>query len=393
MLNKKQISGKKLFATAVVLGIASYFFLKGNGSESLKPENFEMSEVRRGTLTYEVTATGTINPINTVTVGTQVSGIVETVLADYNDDVKKGQVLALLDASTLKETMEKSYASYELAQAKERKAKLNYDRIKKLYQDKLTSSASLEDAEASANVLSAKADYNIAKKNFEYATITSPVSGTVISKEIEQGQTVAASFETPTLFEVAEDLSKMQIEASVSEADIGYIKPDRPVLFTVDAYPNDTFAGTIRQVRLSPTEDENVVMYTVIIEIDNSSRKLLPGMTASVTVKADEAKDVLMISAMALQYKPSAAVKAAMDVKKIDDIAENQDIVYLFENGKIVPRIVTKGLSDMTNIEIKEGLKQGEIAKSLGLCRKTVNKYLQCIKREEPQCNLSPLSC
>lgn len=365
MLNKKQISGKKLFAIAVVLGIASYFFLKGNGSESLKPENFEISEVRRGTLTYEVTATGTINPINTVTVGTQVSGIVETVLADYNDDVKKGQVLALLDASTLKETMEKSYASYELAQAKERKAKLNYDRIKKLYQDKLTSSASLEDAEieykeASANVLSAKADYNIAKKNFEYATITSPVSGTVISKEIEQGQTVAASFETPTLFEVAEDLSKMQIEASVSEADIGYIKPDMPVLFTVDAYPNDTFAGTIRQVRLSPTEDENVVMYTVIIEIDNSSRKLLPGMTASVTVKADEAKDVLMISAMALQYKPSAAVKAAMDVKKIDDIAENQDIVYLFENGKIVPRIVTKGLSDMTNIEIKEGLKQGE---------------------------------
>lgn len=347
------------------MGGAAYFFFKGNGGESLKPENFEMSEVRRGTLTYEVTATGTINPINTVTVGTQVSGIVETVLADYNDDVKKGQVLALLDASTLKETMEKSYASYELAQAKERKAKLNYDRIKKLYQDKLTSSASLEDAEieykeASANVLSAKADYNIAKKNFEYATITSPVSGTVISKEIEQGQTVAASFETPTLFEVAEDLSKMQIEASVSEADIGYIKPDMPVLFTVDAYPNDTFAGTIRQVRLSPTEDENVVMYTVIIEIDNSSRKLLPGMTASVTVKADEAKDVLMISAMALQYKPSAAVKAAMDVKKIDDIAENQDIVYLFENGKIVPRIVTKGLSDMTNIEIKEGLKQGE---------------------------------
>ena len=181
-----------------------------------------------------------------------------------------------------------------------------------------------------------------------------------IAEHGEQGQTVAASFETPTLFEVAEDLSKMQIEASVSEADIGYIKPDMPVLFTVDAYPNDTFAGTIRQVRLSPTEDENVVMYTVIIEIDNSSRKLLPGMTASVTVKADEAKDVLMISAMALQYKPSAAVKAAMDVKKIDDIAENQDIVYLFENGKIVPRIVTKGLSDMTNIEIKEGLKQGE---------------------------------
>lgn len=365
MLNLKSISRKKLAAIIIVLCLAGYFAARGRGNEKLSPQNFEMSEVKKGTLTYEVTATGTINPINTITVGTQVSGIVETVLADYNDDVKKGQVLALLDSSTLKETMEKSNASYELAQAKEQKAKLNYDRIKKLYQDKLTSSASLEDAEieykeASANVLSAKADYNIAKKNFEYATITSPVSGTVISKEIEQGQTVAASFETPTLFEVAEDLSKMQIEASVSEADIGYIKSEMPVHFTVDAYPEEIFNGTIRQVRLSPTEDDNVVMYTVIIEIDNSSRKLLPGMTASVTVKADEAKDVLIISAMALQYKPSAAVKSEMDVKKINDIAEGQDVVYLFEKGKIVPRIVTKGLSDMTNIEIKEGLKEGE---------------------------------
>jgi HlyD family secretion protein len=261
--------------------------------------------------------------------------------------------------------MEKSQANYELAQAKESKAKLNYERIKKLYQDKLTSSASLEDSEiaykeAAANTLSAKADYNIAKKNFEYATISSPVSGTVISKEIEQGQTVASSFSTPTLFEVAEDLSKMQIEASISEADIGYIKPDMAATFTVDAYPNDKFSGKIRQVRLSPTEESNVVMYTVIIEIDNSERKLLPGMTASVVIVAEEVHDVLMISAMALQYKPSSTVKDEMEVKQVEDINDNQDVVYLFEKGKIVPRIVTKGLSDMTNIEIKEGLSLGE---------------------------------
>lgn len=359
-LNKKIIY--TLLGTALV--VAGFLSLKSN-KVHLDSAHFEMGKVTKGNLAYEVTATGTINPINTVTVGTQVSGIVEKVLADYNDDVKEGQVLALLDSSTLKESMEKSEASYELAKAKESKAKLNYERIKKLYQDKLTSSASLEDAEiaykeASANVLNAKADYNISKKNFEYATITSPVSGTVISKEIEQGQTVAASFSTPTLFEVAEDLSKMQIEASVSEADIGYIKPDMDATFTVDAYPNDKFYGKIRQVRLSPTEESNVVMYTVIIEIDNSSRKLLPGMTASVNIIAEEAKDVLMISAMALQYKPSAAVKAAMDVKKIGDIAENQDVVYLFEKGKIVPRVITKGLSDMTNIEVKEGLSLGE---------------------------------
>ena len=362
---KKKYSKKKLILlTSIVLVAFSYPFWRGEQIK-INPADFEISKVSKGNLAYEVTATGTINPINTVTVGTQVSGIVEQVLADYNDDVKEGQVLALLDSSTLKEQMEKSQANYELAQAKESKAKLNYERIKKLYQDKLTSSASLEDAEieykeASANVLSAKADYNISKKNFEYATITSPVSGTVITKEIEQGQTVAASFSTPTLFEVAEDLSKMQIEASVSEADIGYIKPEMPASFTVDAYPSDKFTGKIRQVRLSPTEESNVVMYTVIIEIDNSSRKLLPGMTASVVIKAEEANDVLMISAMALQYKPSASIKRTMEVKKIKDIDENQDVVYLFEKGKIVPRVITKGLSDMTNIEIKEGLSLGE---------------------------------
>ncbi len=362
---KKKYSKKKFVLIILLLLLIAGYMIFKNQKKQLGPEHFEMSEVTKGNLAYEVTATGTINPINTVTVGTQVSGIVEKVLVDYNDDVKEGQVLALLDSSTLKEQMEKSEANYELAKAKESKAKLNYERIKKLYQDKLTSSASLEDAEiefkeSSANVLSAKADYNISKKNYEYATIKSPVSGTVIIKEIEQGQTVAASFSTPTLFEVAEDLAKMQIEASVSEADIGYIKPEMSVSFTVDAYPNDNFAGKIRQVRLSPTEASNVVMYTVIIEIDNSSRKLLPGMTASVSIKAEEANDVLMISAMALQYKPSVAVKEMMDVKKVKNIEKNQDVVYLFEKGKIVPRVITKGLSDMTNIEVKSGLSLGE---------------------------------
>ena len=336
-----------------------------NMSPSLDEKMFELSEVKKGNLAYEVTATGKINPINTVTVGTQVSGIVEKVLVDYNDDVKEGDVLALLDSSTLKEDMEKSLANYELAQAKESKAKLNFERISKLYKDKLTAKASLEDAEisykeASANTLNAKANYNIAKKNFEYATITSPVSGTVISKEIEQGQTVAASFSTPTLFQVAEDLSKMQIEASISEADIGYIKPEMAAIFTVDAYPDDKFHGKIRQVRLSPTEESNVVMYTVIIEIDNSSRKLLPGMTASVIIKAQEANDVMIVSAMAMQYKPSAKVRENIKVKKIESMNENQSIVYVYNNGKITPIVITKGLSDMTNIEIKEGLNIGD---------------------------------
>ncbi len=356
---------KKYIIILCVILVTIFVGYTNSNKNTISPDNFEKSKVKKADIAYEVTATGTINPINTVMVGTQVSGIVEKVLVDYNDDVKEGEVLALLDSSTLKENMEKSHASYELSLAKESKAKLNYERIKKLYTDKLTSKASLEDAEitykeASANVLNAKADYNISKKNFEYATITSPVSGTVISKEIEQGQTVAASFSTPTLFQVAEDLSKMQIEASISEADIGYIKPDMKAVFTVDAYPNDKFHGKIRQIRLSPTEESNVVMYTVIIEIDNSSRKLLPGMTASVVIRAMEALDVLTIPAMALQYKPSPIIKKLINIKKIEDISENQDIIYIFEKGKIIPKIITKGLSDMTNVEVIDGLTLGQ---------------------------------
>lgn len=362
---KKYIRTHKKSTVIGIIITLTIIYLMSNSSYKIDEKLLDLSIVKKGNITYEVTATGKINPINTVTVGTQVSGIVEKVLVDYNDDVQQGDVLALLDSSTLKEDMEKSLANYELAQAKESKAKLNYERIKKLYQDKLTAKASLEDAEiaykeSSANVLNAKANYNIAKKNFEYATIKSPVSGTVISKEIEQGQTVASSFSTPTLFQVAEDLSKMQIEANISEADIGYIKPNMQATFTVDAYPNDKFEGKIRQVRLSPTEESNVVMYTVIIEIDNSSRKLLPGMTASVTINAQEAKDVLMISTMALQYKPSMAVREQIKIKKIDNITEQQDIIYVYEKGEIVPQVITKGLSDMTNIEIKSGLELGQ---------------------------------
>ena len=352
MINKK-------LGVAIVLVLAGgYYFYSGTKKEELKVENFEISQVKRGTLTYEVTATGTINPINTVTVGTQVSGIVETVLADYNDDVKKGQVLALLDSSTLKETMDKSLANYELAQAKERKAKLNYDRIKKLFQDKLTSSASLEDAEieykeASANVLGAKADYNIAKKNFEYATITSPVSGTVISKEIEQGQTVAASFETPTLFEVAEDLSKMQIETAVSEADIGMITEGLPVTFTVDAYPTQTFEGTVRQVRLSPTITSNVVVYTVVIDVDNSDLKLKPGMTAFVTILISEKIDVWKVQNSALILRNFDGIVAdAGDATPSDHLAilrvvDGNDTVVLvpYERG-LVTATETEIISD-----------------------------------------------
>jgi len=343
-------------------GAGAYYFHRGH-SDNLLPSSFEMVAVAKGNIKQIVTATGTIQPINTISVGTQVSGIVEKVLADYNDEVKEGQLLAQLDTSVLIENRNDANARLELAKAKQKIAKLNYDRIEKLYKDKLIAKASLEESEielatADANVLTAQADFNIAERNYGYAKITSPVSGTIISKEIEQGQTVAASLQTPTLFLVAEDLSKMQIEAYIAEADIGSIKSDMPVTFTVDAYPSDTFKGVVRQIRLSPTVVSNVVMYTVVIEVDNSSRKLLPGMTAFVTIVIEERDNVLRLPTAALQYKPNAFVKQFVDKTKID-IKSNEAMVYRFEKGHLVPTVFQKGLSDTSWVEISGGLAEG----------------------------------
>ena len=286
-------------------------------------------------------------------------------MADYNDEVKKDQVLARLDTSVLRENLNDAQAQLDLANAKEKIEQLNYKRTKQLYEEKLIAKTTFEEAEialetAKASVLSAQANFNRANQNYGYATITSPVSGTVISKEVEQGQTVAASFSTPTMFKIAEDLTKMQIEANIAEADIGMITTHMPVTFTVDAYPNDTFDGTVEQIRLSPTEEQNVVMYTVVIQVDNSSRKLLPGMTASVDIKIQEALDVLTLPAMALQYKPSNAVKNQMKMEKIPDLTSTQAVVYHFKDKKMEPIIIEKGLADLSSIEVKSGLKEGD---------------------------------
>ena len=356
----------------VVIGIlvvavvaVCWYLMKPKDRESFSEKDFEMATVTKGSVAYVVTASGKIQPINKVSVGTQVSGIIEQVLVDYNDEVKEDQVLARLDTSVLQENLNDAKARLDLAVAKKKISELNYDRLNKLYKEKLISKANLEEAEidletAKASVLSSQADYNKAERNYGYATITSPVSGTVISKEVEQGQTVAASLSTPTLFMIAEDLTKMQIEANIAEADIGVIKAGKGVSFTVDAYPNDRFEGVVQQIRLSPKEESNVVMYTVVIEVDNSSRKLLPGMTASVSIEVERAEDVPLLPAMVLQFKPSAALRKTTDEVPDPDILKNEDVVYQFKKGRLHPIIITKGISDMRNIEIKSGLQVGD---------------------------------
>ncbi len=340
------------------------FFLFAPKQKGISAKDFETISIARGNIVEEVTASGKIQPINTVSVGTQISGIVEQVLVDYNDEVKEGQLLAQLDTALLTESKNDASARLSLATAKKKIAELNYARYEKLYKDKLIAKATLEEAEielasADAEVLTATADVNKAERNYGYAKILSPVSGTVISKEVEQGQTVAASYQTPTLFQIAEDLSKMQIEASIAEADIGSIQADMAVTFTVDAYPNDVFQGNVKQIRLSPTEESNVVMYTVVIDVDNSSRKLLPGMTAFVNIVVHSAQNVLRIPTAALQFKPGVRLKDYVEQQKIE-LTPSQGIVYRFEKGKLYPIVFEKGISNASFMEVKSGLTEGE---------------------------------
>lgn len=356
---------KKILLVGVcILVLSGLYFFYGKKEVSLSVTDFEIMRVEKGRIVEEVTASGKIQPINTVSVGTQVSGIVEKVLADYNDEVKEGELLAQLDTAVLIENKNDAKARLDLAYQKKKVADLNFKRYEKLYKDKLIAKAALEEAEvnlaiAEADVLTATADYNKAERNYGYARIESPVSGTVISKEVEQGQTVAASLQTPTLFTIAEDLSKMQIEASIAEADIGAIKAGMKASFTVDAYPNDSFEGVVKQIRLSPTEESNVVMYTVVIEVDNSSRKLLPGMTAFVQIVIHDMQNVLRIPTAALQYKPNAFVRKFLP-KVTLELNPNQGVVYQFKEGKIHPLVFTRGIMDASYVEVVDGLNEGD---------------------------------
>ena len=263
---------------------------------SLKKHEYITADITRGNVIQIVTASGEIQPVNTINVGSQVSGTIEDIFVDYNSHVKRGDILLKIEPSVLQSNVDETKATLDSAKAELKYAKSEFERNQSLYHDGFISRAEMEKSQTTYEqaiqaVNKAQYSHERAITNLGYATITSPVDGTVISRKVDKGQTVAASFQTPDLFEIAEDLSKMQIETAVSEADIGMIKEGLPVTFTVDAYPNQTFHGNIRQIRLSPTNVSNVVIYTVVIDVDNSDLKLMPGMTAFVTVVVAESKD------------------------------------------------------------------------------------------------------
>lgn len=270
---------------------------------------FRTVPVERGPLRVTVTATGTLSAITTVQVGTQVSGTIARIYVDFNDRVRQGQVLAELDKRPLMAALNDAEAAYERALAEVRQTERNLERAKRLLAQNLIAQADYDAAlsnyeTAVANLKSAEANLSRARTNLFYATITSPIDGVVVSRNVDVGQTVAASFNTPTLFVIANDLRKMQVLANVDEADIGRVRVGQPVAFTVDAYPDRVFHGRVEQIRLQPTVNQNVVTYTVVIDAPNPEGQLLPGMTANVTILVAEKPDVLKVPMMALRFMP-----------------------------------------------------------------------------------------
>lgn len=358
---------KKWIVLFIVAALAAggWYFYRSNAQKN-KPQ-FETVGVSRGTLKLDVSASGTIEPINVVKVGTQISGIIEKVYVDYNSVVKKGELLAEVDRFTLEQDLNEAKAQAQDAKSKRNKARLDAKRYKEMFEANYISRSEMEQAEVDA--VAAQSEYDKARakvkkaeRNLGYTRITSPVSGTVIAKEVEEGQTVAASFSTPELFEIAEDLTKMQIETNISEADVGMIKSGLDVDFTVDTYPAEIFRGKVAQVRLKPAEEENVVMYTVIIDIKNDDLKLLPGMTAYVEIKVDEKPDVLRLPNMAFQFRPvSPDGKKDIRIKtKKADLKPDEAMVFVLENGVPVPKTVKKGLMNEMFTEIVSGVAEGE---------------------------------
>lgn len=358
----KKLRISKIWIAVVVIVIVAVAAWAMSGGKKEEDINFKEEKVALKTLQNSVTATGTIEAVTSVTVGTQVSGIVNKLYVDYNSQVKKGQVIAELDKTNLLSELNTAKANLASAQSSLNYQAANMERYKTLYKKGLVSADEYENAlltyrQAKEQVASSKENVQRAQTNLGYATITSPIDGTVISKSVEEGQTVAASFNTPELFTIAKDLTNMQVVANVDEADIGGVKEGNRVTFTVDAYPDDTFEGTVKQVRLEATTTNNVVTYEVVISAPNADLKLKPGLTANVTIYTQERSGVLAVANKALRFTPTKET-VGKDIKIVDCKGKNK--VWTLNDKTLTAHPVTIGQTDGINTEITKGLKQGD---------------------------------
>lgn len=328
--------------------------------------SYRTEPVTVGDIQATVTATGTVNAVTTVLVGTQVSGTIKTLYADFNSRVTKGQVIAQIDPEMFEAQTAQAKANVEKALATFNDAERTLGRNRELYARSLVPRSDLDTAEtnyqgAKAQLEQAKAALKVADTNLRYTRILSPVDGIVISRNVDVGQTVAASFQTPTLFTIAQDLSKMQIDTNVAESDIGAVKLGQSVEFTVDAYPDTTFKGAVRQIRKAPITVQNVVTYNVVIQVSNRDLKLMPGMTANVTIILTTRKDALRITNAALRFRMTDRASGAGAAAEAGPGRKKGPSVWVLEEGKPRRVFIVPGISDGTYTEIAEGeLKEGQ---------------------------------
>lgn len=340
-----------------VLAIATWMFSGGKKEQTV---TFDTAKVEPANIKNSVTATGSVEPVTSVTVGTQVSGIISRLYVDYNTVVKKGQIIAELDKTNLISEMNTAKANLSSAQSSLNYESANYNRYATLFKKGLVSadeyeSAKLNFEKAKDQVAQSREMVQKAQTNLSYAIITSPIDGVVISKSVEEGQTVAASYATPELFTIAKDLKDMQVVANVDEADIGDVKEGERVSFTVDAYPNDTFEGVVKQVRQEATTTNNVVTYEVVISAPNSELKLKPGLTANVTIYTAERQNVLCVSTKALRFTPTQDL--IKGCKIVDCKGKNK--VWTREGNTFKAHAVQIGMSDGIHTEILSGVSKG----------------------------------
>lgn len=355
------------------IGLGLYNVMAGSNSAG-----YEFATITRGDLESTITSSGTVSPVTTVVVGTQVSGTIARVYVDYNDRVRKGQLLAVLDTLLLKSAVLDAQAGVEKAEAQLEEATATYERSLRLFEEEVISEAEILPVRTGvktqkATLKSATASLQRAEQNLKYALIRSPIDGTVIERNVEAGQTVAASLSTPTLFEIAEDLSQMEILVGVDESDIGRVSAGQSVRFDVQAYPDRIFEGTVRQIRLQPTTISNVVNYTVVVDAANDEHLLLPGMTATVDFIIDWRKNVLMASGAALRFQPTDEMLATLQEQRRGESARTAGgaqvptalsraggsdsmaaLWYLDERGNLAVTHVTTGLTEGSYTEITD---------------------------------------
>ncbi|MBN1821889.1 MAG: efflux RND transporter periplasmic adaptor subunit [Prolixibacteraceae bacterium] len=370
-----------IIAVLAAILLSAFFILKPKKINAEKI-NIETAKAEKGTVSRTVTATGTLEAITTVEVGTQVSGIIENIFVDFNSYVKKGQLMAKIDTTNLAAALDQSQASLDNAKAELDYQQANYDRLAPLNEKRLISQSDFDQTvynlnKARANYKSALAQHKKNQINLDYALIYSPIDGIVLNRAVEEGQTVAASFNTPTLFTIANDLTQMQVEADVDEADIGQVKQGQRVEFTVDAYPDMIFNGEITEVRLEPTVTNNVVTYTIIIAAPNPDYKLMPGMTAETEIYVQEKNDILVVPSKALRFSPDMKLllsymnknggpekpgNGAMPEMPMmgSETQEERNVIWIKRDSVIQPVPVKIGMNDDINVEIIAGLSEGD---------------------------------